>query len=181
MKRTKRLLLVSLAALPLLAYGGFTIAQGADRADVSDAVSATASFHDLDTAQKAGYSFHLPNLAGQTCISNGAVGAMGDHFVNTSLLDGNVDPVHPEALVYSTKPNGTYQLVALEYVATKPAWDEAHGTDAAPPVLFGRTFDTIPAPNQFGLPTFYALHVWIWKPNPSGLFFAWNPSVSCPA
>jgi hypothetical protein len=23
------------------------------------------------------------------------------------------------------------------------------------------------------------LHVWIWEPNPSGLFADWNPSVTC--
>jgi hypothetical protein len=46
-------------------------------------------------------------------------------------------------------------------------------------VLFGRTFDFVPAPNRFDIPAFYALHAWLWKPNPSGLLYAWNPSVSC--
>ena len=25
----------------------------------------------------------------------------------------------------------------------------------------------------------WTLHAWIWKPNPSGLFMPWNPSVNC--
>jgi hypothetical protein len=25
----------------------------------------------------------------------------------------------------------------------------------------------------------WALHVWLWKHNPSGLFADWNPNVSC--
>ena len=40
----------------------------------------------------------------------------------------------------------------------------------------------------FGLPPFYALHAWVWKPNPfetsaldetQGIFNAWNPRVEC--
>ena len=26
---------------------------------------------------------------------------------------------------------------------------------------------------------FYELHAWIWRPNPSGIFKDWNPSVTC--
>jgi hypothetical protein len=25
----------------------------------------------------------------------------------------------------------------------------------------------------------WALHVWVWKHNPSGMFADWNPQVSC--
>jgi hypothetical protein len=25
----------------------------------------------------------------------------------------------------------------------------------------------------------WALHIWAWRPNPSGMFAAWNPKVSC--
>ena len=32
----------------------------------------------------------------------------------------------------------------------------------------------------FGEPTFlWTLHVWVWKPNPAGIFNAWNTRVSC--
>lgn len=31
------------------------------------------------------------------------------------------------------------------------------------------------------MPTHYDLHAWIWKANPSGMFAAWNPNVTCPA
>jgi hypothetical protein len=34
-------------------------------------------------------------------------------------------------------------------------------------------------PNRYGLPPFYSLHAWIWKPNPSGILTPWNPRVSC--
>ena len=37
----------------------------------------------------------------------------------------------------------------------------------------------VESPNRFGLPAFYELHVWAWKNNPSGMFYEWNPHVSC--
>ena len=37
------------------------------------------------------------------------------------------------------------------------------------------------APNRFGLPAFYTLHVWAWKNNPNGAFVNWHPDVSCEA
>jgi hypothetical protein len=104
---------------------------------------------------------------------------MGDHFVNGELLldDGVIDATEPEALVYETRNDGTFKLVALEYIVFKSDWEEAGNT--SPPSLFGQTFDFNDQPNRFGLPPFYALHAWIWKPNPSGILFAWNPRVSC--
>jgi hypothetical protein len=35
------------------------------------------------------------------------------------------------------------------------------------------------SPNRYGIPPFYALHVWAWRPNPSGVFADWNTKVSC--
>jgi hypothetical protein len=37
------------------------------------------------------------------------------------------------------------------------------------------------APNRFGLPAFYSLHVWVWKHSPAGMFAMWNPTVHCPS
>jgi len=37
------------------------------------------------------------------------------------------------------------------------------------------------APNRFGLPAFYTLHVWAWKENPTGMFVNWHSNVSCDA
>jgi hypothetical protein len=67
-------------------------------------------------------------------------------------------------------------LVALEYVVFKDAWDATH---SGPPTLFDQPFMLNTADNRFGLPPFYALHAWVWKPNPSGTFSAWNPHVGC--
>ena len=39
-----------------------------------------------------------------------------------------------------------------------------------PPQLMGQLFHLFEAPNRFGLPAFYTLHVWAWKENPTGTF-----------
>ena len=73
----------------------------------------------------------------------------------------------PRLIVYEPRDDGTLKLVALEYLVLKDAW-----TGASKPALFGKEFDEIPAGNRYGLPAFYALHAWLWKPNPSGILFA---------
>ena len=175
--RTRVLLAVAMV-LPILALAGYAAAAN-ERSDAAVASAATARFHDLDAAEDAGYTIHVAELSGATCIANGAEGAMGDHFANGGLLlDGGViDASKPEALVYERRNNGSYKLVALEWVVFQADWEAAGNT--SPPALFGRTFDLVASPNRYGLPSFYALHAWIWKPNPSGLLYAWNPDVTC--
>ena len=101
---------------------------------------------------------------------------MGIHFANGELVgDGKLDVQHPEALLYEPK-DGKLQLVGVEYVVPADAWNEKN---PAPPVLMGQLFNFVGAPNRFGLPAFYELHVWAWKSNPAGMFADWNPRVSC--
>ena len=142
--------------------------------------AATARFHNLRLAKAAGYKVLVADTAGLTCIADPGMGAMGFHYLDPKLLDGSVSATRPEILVYAPDPNGRLRLVALEYLVKKADWDAAHrGPDAAPPTLFGQTFNFTPAGNRFGLPDFYSLHAWVWDPNPSGMFAMWNPRVSC--
>jgi hypothetical protein len=155
----------------------------------SPARSATAKYHSLTVAQKAGYSI-LADTAGITCIADPQMGgAMGVHYVKSDLVkDPAIAAAHPEALVYAPDRHGHLHLAALEYVVIKADWDAnkvppagyVGSRDAqAPPMLFGHTFNFTDAPNRYGLPPFYSLHAWIWKDNPAGTFQMWNPSVHC--
>ncbi|MGI9111957.1 MAG: hypothetical protein ACR2GT_07145 [Gaiellaceae bacterium] len=166
----KRTLVLALLALPMLAIGGIAAAAGA----FDGAKSSTARFHDLNQAIAAGYSVKVADLAGIECIAEPGEGAMGVHMLNPSLLDARIDAAQPELLVYEPRGNGSLKLVALEYLVLKGAWKGAEK-----PALFGRGFDEIGPGNRYGLPAFYALHAWIWKPNPSGILNAWNPRVDC--
>ena len=158
------------ALASLLVLAGTALATSA----FDGATSATASFHDLDKAKDAGYTVQVADAAGIVCIAQPGQGAMGVHMLNPALLDGEIDAETPELLVYEPKPNGELKLVALEYLVFEAEW-----RGAAPPSLFGRTFDFVPAGNRYGLPPFYALHAWLWNPNPSGTLHAWNPRVTC--
>lgn len=145
---------------------------------LADLRAATARFNDLGQAKHAGYGL-LTDAQGIACIANPPLGAMGVHYVNGTLVgSGQIHALTPQALVYEPEAHGKLHLVAVEYVTFQAAWDATH---TAPPMLFGQTFMLTPAPNRFGLPAFYSLHVWIWKSNPSGMFNMWNPNVDCGA
>jgi hypothetical protein len=137
---------------------------------------ATAKYHSLDKAIHNGYGL-LTDTAGISCIAEPGMGAMGVHYVNGGLVaDGAIVASKPEAMVYRRGVHGLLRLSAVEYVVTKAAWDANH---SAPPRLFGHQFNFSKAPNRFGLPPFYSLHVWVWKHNPAGMFEMWNPTVHC--
>ena len=114
------------------------------------------------------------------CVSGGDFGAMGMHFLNGSLLDGEVVPDKPEILIYEPLPNGRIRLTGADYLVDKKAW-EANPAHTGPPELKGQLFHLFDSPNRFGLDPFYTLHVWAWKDNPNGTFSNWNPNVSCDA
>ena len=161
---------VALSALLMLA--GQSIAIGAGQGELAAVRQATDKFHDLKAAGDAGYGpFYI-------CTDdNGGAGAMGQHYVRGDLVgDGAINPLTPEALVYEPMPGGQLRLVGVEYVVFKADWDKNH---SSPPQLFNHTFFTIQAGNRYGLPDFYELHAWIWRPNPSGMFENWNPKVTC--
>lgn len=151
----------------------------AKRSDLDIARAATARFHSIEQAEAAGYALP-PEGPLHECISSfDDTGAMGFHLINGNLLDTTVDPANPEALVYAPDKHGKLKLVALEYVVFQGPWLEEHGEDAMEPMLFDQMFMTTPAPNRYEIPAFYALHAWIWEPNPAGTFAPFNRAVSC--
>jgi len=114
------------------------------------------------------------------CVSGGDFGAMGMHFLNADLLDGEVVPEEPEILLFEPLSNGDVRLTGVDYLVDKAAW-EANPEHKGPPELHGQLFHLFDSPNRFGLDPFYTLHVWAWKDNPNGTFTNWNPNVSCDA
>ncbi len=133
------------------------------QSDLAAVRAATAAYHDLGAAQAADYVSFLD------CFDLPGVGGMGQHYVQLSSLDGNVDALAPEALVYEVRDSGL-RLVAVEYVVPFGAWGGSE-----PPTLFGQMFH---ANDALGV---WALHAWIWRPNPLGMFADFNPNVSlCP-
>ncbi|MBI5651862.1 MAG: hypothetical protein HZC40_15710 [Chloroflexi bacterium] len=156
----------------MFALAPATLADDPLGAQIARVRAATVHFHDVAAAQAAGYGQFLG------CISEPGQGAMGIHFPNGNLVGDTVlDPLRPEVMIYEPKANGQLHLVAMEYLVFAAAWDAEH---SQPPVLFGQTFHRVGSPNRYGLPPFYELHIWAWKHNPRGMFYDWNPKVTCP-
>lgn len=155
-----RILLVvavtTLAAM-LLAAGAVAHASAAAKepdvaAELARVRQATTHYHDVSRAVADGYARATPCVPG-----------MGFHY-QRSVANGqsDLDPLSPELLLYAPRPDGTLQLVAVEYASWEPA------------ELFGRTFDP-----PGGGPPFHTLHAWVWRGNPHGVFSAHNPTVAC--
>jgi hypothetical protein len=142
--------------------------------DLVDVVRrSTARFRDVRAAERANYSLQFG------CVSGPDFGAMGMHFVNFPLVfDGEIDATTPEIVIYEPLPNGRLKLIGADYLVLKDAWDATHD---GPPQLMGQLFHLFEAPNRFGLPDFYTLHVWAWKESPTGTFVNWHANVSCDA
>jgi hypothetical protein len=175
---TRRILTLTIAAL--LALGLFAgplqaapASSGLD-ADVLKELAqvrrATAKYHDVQTALADGY------VADPHCVAYPPLGGMGFHYVRPYLLPPDhpasqpglpsLDPLSPDILVYAPRPNGSLQLVAVEYAS----WDDEA-------TLLGQAFAPAAPPGQG--PPFATLHAWVWKANPSGVFAPFNPNVSC--
>src|SRR5277367_1763109 len=96
--------------LAAVALSSVALAQQNIAADQSKLVqivrSATSQYSDVHTATAVGYG---PFLG---CVSGSDHGAMGIHYVNPSLLNGTVDPAHPQALIYEPS-NGQMNLVGV--------------------------------------------------------------------
>jgi hypothetical protein len=154
---------ISGIALVALSASGAQASNGDDENAVAGVRQATAPFHNLDAAGHANYARLLD------CFDLPGVGGMGQHFADTSRFDATIEPNRPEALVYEVDGN-RLQLVAVEYIVPWSAW-----VPSTPPQLFGKDFTSVTSLH------IWALHAWIWRPNPLGMFQNYNPRVKlCP-
>jgi hypothetical protein len=173
--------------LLLLPSGEASPAATSDQAALANSLQqariATAKYaFDLDRARSDGYRVITPNMPD-----------MGFHFLNPGI-SGDFDVTKPPILVYVKKGNKV-QLGALEWV---------FGSTPATPPLPGATYGSfpaachyddgsfIPAASQdacaptspstgsaffFWHPQLVTLHVWLWYPNPDGLYSSTNAFV----
>lgn len=144
-------------------------------AKLDDLRAATA---DMRSRPADPWGVRVSDLAGISCIVGpNSTGAMGIHYLDPdNFVDGSIDRLAPEALIYEPGGGGSLTLVAAEYLVLAADWDATH---TAPPILYGQRFSRVAAGNRYGLPDFYELHVWHERANPSGIFNDWNPTVSC--
>jgi hypothetical protein len=141
--------------------------------------SSTVRFKGVSAAEAEGYHLAFG------CVTGPDAGAMGRHYVKMPLVvdppmmpNGEPDPTQPQIVIYEPLPDGGLHLIGADYLILADPWEKAHPLQGAPQMM-GQLFHYFEAPNRFGLPAFYTLHVWAWKENPNGAFVNWHPNVSC--
>jgi hypothetical protein len=134
--------------------------------ELAAARAATARYQDVARATADGYQ-----PVGECVAIPGA--AMGVHYLSMPLLaDPALDPERPEVLVYEPQKGGGMKLVAVEYMIPKAAWD-AKNPGKRPTLFAGTAFEDGPMDT-------YALHAWVWRHNPAGIFAPFNAQANCP-
>ena len=123
--------------------------------------------HNVAAAEAAEYTAPIPG-----CFSDPELGGMGFHFAKGSIIDGRVNELEPEVLLYEPEENGRMALVAVEFIIP---FGFAPENGPAPTLFNGRAFTPFHDNGVWGL------HAWIFKNNPSGMFANFNPTVSCDA
>ena len=158
----------------------------------------TQRFRDVNVALAEGYVRDPTDMCDMAHMMGRPreLGGMGIHFFRPDLLgisgppnprvSGNglhTDFRKPSILIYEPRADGTLQLVAVENLVFEKAWQEAGRT--ARPTFHGVSYDRMaddPATEADEAHMFephYDLHVWLYKPNPKGVFIQFNPAVTC--
>jgi hypothetical protein len=131
---------------------------------IEEVRTATQSYSNIENAKAAGWS-----VAMSPCVEHPAEGGMGYHYARMDYIDGRVNHLEPQILLYEPLQGGELGFVGVEYIIPF----DILPADAESPELFGEHFHQN---HDLGI---WALHVWTEKENPKGMFYDWNPNVSC--
>ena len=135
--------------------------------------NATARYTNINAAIADGW------VAATPCVSGPNTGAMGVHLVLPARISAGVlKAEEPEALIYEPMANGAMRLVGVEFIVLASVW-ASNNPGGGVPALEGNLLNYVGAPNRYGLPAFYEMHVWAWEHNPLGNYTDWNTHVSC--
>ena len=86
------------------------------------------------------------------CAELPGTGAQGFHWINNDLVDGTVELLRPELVMYEPKPGGGRQLVGVDYVVPL-------SLSAEPPTLLGVPFAPLPELGVPNLPAYLLVDV----------------------
>jgi hypothetical protein len=175
MNASKPILRALYALTILLPLGMLPVARAnGDTTPLIDKVhNATARYININVAFAEGWVTATP------CVSGPDTGAMGVHLVLPSRISaGILNAEQPEALIYEPMTNGAMRLVGVEFIVLESVW-ASNNPGGGVPALDGNLLNYIAAPNRYGLPAFYEIHVWAWEDNPQGSYADWNTNVTC--
>jgi hypothetical protein len=188
--------LISLALVVAVAGSVVALAAGGTSRKATTATPSASLATSLAAARIATAKY-VTNLATAKADGYGVITQMipnmGWHFLNPKVTGFNV--TKPAILVYE-KRGGTWQLGALEWVFTSMpktallpgakygafgaachykdgTFTPATSQDACP-----KTSPQSGSAFNFWHPNLVTMHVWLWYPNPAGLFSGINPLVA---
>jgi len=160
--------------------------------------AATERFRDVKVALAEGYITDPGNVCEEAGMIGrpASEGAMGIHYFRPDLLgitaapnprvDGvgtHTDFTNPGVLIYEPQADGTLELVAVENLVFKTAWEAAGNTE--PPTYYGLPYDLMQDDPSTELDEghmfapHYDRHVWVHRANPNGVFAQFNPEATC--
>lgn len=158
---------------------------------------ATERFRDLSVALAEGYLDPMGMCVTAEMEGRPAEeGAMGVHYIRPDLLgitsppnprvtgDGtHTDFLNPAILIYEPQRDGSMELVAVENLVFIDAWARAGNRE--PPTFYGIPWERMEddPSTEFdeahGFDPHYDKHIWLYRPNPLGVFSPMNPDVTC--
>lgn len=189
--------LVRLVAFTLAAHSTMAASKPSEPS-LDEVRSATERFRDVRVALAEGYVRDPMNLCDTAAMMGrpARLGAMGIHYFHPDLLgitappnprvDGtgtHTDFLKPAILIYEPRADGSLELVAVENLVFKAAWESAG--HKLPPRYQGLSYDHMAddpmteADEAHMFEPHYDRHVWIYRHNPNGVFAQFNPNVSC--
>lgn len=164
-----------------------------------DAVKAASErFRDVEVALAEGYVKDPLNICDTADMLGQPVelGVMGIHYFRPDLLGiteppnprvngtgTHTDFLQPAILIYEPQEDGSLELVAVENLTFRAAWQAAGHVDR--PSFHGVPYDLMeddPATEIDEAHMFephYDRHVWIFRENPNGVFAPFNPNATC--
>lgn len=188
----------TLAPATSLRSQGLDDLEPATKSALDEIRAATEKYQDVEVALADGYVRDPGNLCSMAAEEALPVqlGGMGVHFFRPDLLGltgtaprvtgagTHTDFRQPAVLVYFPDETGSLKLGAVENLVWEEAW-KAAGNRGAPEFHGYQYWYRIDNPataevdEAHMFDPHYELHVWLYEPNPAGIFSPYNPRVGC--
>jgi hypothetical protein len=180
----------------LIGSGAPAFAAEDHAAELAAIKAAAEKYRDIEVAKAEGYitpDNHCVDAAAEELPAE--LGAMGIHYIRPDLLkitgtsprvngdSTHTDFMQPAILIYEPQANGSMELVAVENLVFKKAWEAAG--NGGPPVFQGRQWDhmaddpSTPGDEAHGFEPHWDQHVWVFRDNPKGVLEPFNTAVTC--
>ena len=78
---------------------------------IQEVKAATSSYSNINDAMNAGWNTDLSG-----CVEHPTAGGMGHHYANLEFMDGRVNHLEPQVLLYAMNENEEMEFLGVEYI-----------------------------------------------------------------